>query len=133
MPIAAVALGATVIEKHFTLDRTLPGPDHKASLEPNELLQMVTCIRNIELAISGSGIKIPSPSEIKNLPLGRKSIHYAKDLMKNEKLTADDLIMVRPGDGISPMEIDNVIGKTLSKPVQRLTKVSMTDFSDYGN
>ena len=78
MPIAAVALGACVIEKHFTLDRSLPGPDHAASLEPDELKAMVSAIRNIEEAIGGSGIKEPSESEMKNLNIVRKSLHYKK-------------------------------------------------------
>jgi N,N'-diacetyllegionaminate synthase len=111
---AAVALGAVVIEKHFTLDRTLPGPDHVASLLPDELKQMVVAIRNIEMAISGSGVKEPSPSEKKNVTIARKSLHVKHNLSKGHKLTVDDLQTLRPADGISPMEIDEVVGKTLS-------------------
>lgn len=115
VPIAAVALGAAIIEKHFTLDRSLPGPDHAASLEPNELKNMVEAIRNIELALSGDGRKIPSDSEYKNIAIARKSIHVRKDLQQGHVITEEDLIALRPGGGISPMEWENVIGKKLSK------------------
>ena len=123
VPIAAVALGAQVIEKHFTLDRTLPGPDHLASLEPSELKQMVQSIRNIELAISGSGIKEPSPSETPNIAIARKSIHLDRELAKGTTITRDMLIMRRPGDGISPMEMDNVIGKKINQDLSAETKL----------
>ncbi len=113
VPIAAVALGAEVIEKHFTLDRTLPGPDHAASLEPDELKEMVKAIRNIELAISGNGTKEPSKSELKNIEIARKSLHLNKDLSKGDIIGKEDLIALRPGNGISPMEIETVIGKAL--------------------
>jgi sialic acid synthase SpsE len=114
VPIAAVAMGAKVIEKHFTLDRNLPGPDHKASLEPEELKAMVTSIRNIELAISGSGIKEPSTSESKNKEVARKSIYLNKDLSEGHIISEEDLIALRPAEGISPMEWQNVIGKKLT-------------------
>lgn len=127
VPIAAVALGATVIEKHFTLDRTLPGPDHAASLEPEELKAMVKSIRNIELAVSGSGIKLPSVSEIKNISLGRKSIHYLIDLPEGHIISLHDLIMLRPGDGVSPMEIDRVLGKKLKHSVRSYSQLSFAD------
>lgn len=127
VPIAAVALGAKVIEKHFTLDRGLPGPDHKASLEPSELKAMVTAIRNIELAISGDGIKKPSLSESKNLIQGRKSLYYSKSLKTDHTLTLDDFLCLRPGDGINPMEIQKLIGKQLKRSVNRLDKVIFTD------
>lgn len=113
VPIAAVALGAKVIEKHFTLNRMMEGPDHLASLEPSELKQMVLAIRNIELAISGSGLKEPSSSEFKNIQIARKSIHISHPIPKGTILNPAHLIMKRPGDGISPMEIDMVIGKKL--------------------
>lgn len=113
VPIAAVALGAVVIEKHFTIDRTLPGPDHAASLEPEELKVMVRGIRNIELAISGSGIKEPSESEKKNICIARKSLHVKHDLISGHILKADDLIALRPANGISPMDFDDIVGKTL--------------------
>jgi N-acetylneuraminate synthase/N,N'-diacetyllegionaminate synthase len=115
VPIAAVALGACVIEKHFTLDRTLPGPDHAASLEPEELKAMVVAIRNIEQAISGSGIKEPSVSEMKNIAVARKSLHTVKELKAGVILTPDDLIALRPGNGISPMLVNEVVGKVLKK------------------
>jgi N,N'-diacetyllegionaminate synthase len=111
VPIAAVALGAKVIEKHFTLDRSLPGPDHKASLEPEELKAMVDAIRNIEIAISGSGEKIPSKSEFKNRDIARKSLHALHFIASGKQLSADDLVILRPGNGISPMQIEDVIGK----------------------
>ena len=118
--IAAVALGATIIEKHFTLDKTMQGPDHKASLEPDELKQMVQAIRNIEQAL-GNGIKVPSVSESKNITIARKSIVTTKALVKGHVLQAEDLTTKRPGDGISPMMADNVIGKKLASDVQEDT------------
>lgn len=111
VPIAAVAMGATIIEKHFTLDRNLPGPDHKASLEPMELKQMVDNIRHIELAL-GSPIKQVSPSEAKNMIVARKSLIAAVAIKKGEKFTADNLTVKRPGNGISPMRWNEVIGRT---------------------
>ncbi len=127
VPIAAVALGAVVIEKHFTLDRTLPGPDHKASLEPHELKAMVAGIRNIEKAIQGNGVKEPSASEAKNIIIARKSIHINSDLDKGETLTANHLIMQRPGDGISPMEMDKIIGKKILTDLKLGHKLFWTD------
>jgi N,N'-diacetyllegionaminate synthase len=126
--VAAVALGASVIEKHFTLDRNLPGPDHKASLEPDELKSMVESIRNIELAISGSGLKTPSPSEIKNVNIARKSLHYSKTLKKGNVIKKDDLIAKRPGNGVSPMNIDFYIGKTLISDVEEEQMLKTEDF-----
>lgn len=128
IPIAAVALGATVIEKHFTLDRNLPGPDHLASLEPNELISMVNGIRNIELAINGDGIKKPANSELKNILIARKSIHVNKSLTKGHIICEDDIIALRPGDGISPMEWNQVIGKTLIVEKQQFDKLQHSDF-----
>ena len=115
VPIAAVALGATVIEKHFTLDKTLPGPDHKASLEPEELKAMVKAIRNIEKSVGGSGIKEVSASEAKNKPIARKSIVASKFIRKGDLLTEENITVKRPGIGISPMLWDEVIGKTAKK------------------
>lgn len=111
IPIAAVALGGQMIEKHFTLNRNLPGPDQLASLEPNELKAMVESIRNIELALMGSGIKEPSESEIKNILIARKSIVANSKIKKGEKFTELNLTTKRPGSGISPMEWEEVIGK----------------------
>lgn len=110
VPIAAVAMGAKVIEKHFTLDRSLQGPDHAASLEPKELKDMVVAIRNIEKAISGSGIKKPSESESKNIAIARKSIVANKDISKGDILTELNITTKRPGVGISPMKWDSIIG-----------------------
>lgn len=109
VPIAAVALGATVIEKHFTLDKTMEGPDHKASLEPDELKAMVTSIRNIENAL-GSGHKHVSDSERKNIEIVRKSIVAACPIKQGEMLTEENLTVKRPGNGISPMRWNEVIG-----------------------
>jgi N,N'-diacetyllegionaminate synthase len=127
VPIAAVALGACVIEKHFTIDRTLPGPDHAASLEPDELKAMVIGIRNIEKAIGGSGIKEPSESEKKNIAIARKSIHVNKSLPKGSIIGEDDIIALRPGDGISPMHVEQVVGKELRKDVESFHKLSLED------
>jgi N,N'-diacetyllegionaminate synthase len=127
IPIAAVALGAVVIEKHFTVDRTLPGPDHKASLEPEELNRMVTSIRNIELAL-GSGIKRPSDSERANISVARKSIHLAVAKEAAEVIGASDLIMLRPGDGISPMEYEGILGKKTTRRLQAGHKLDRNDF-----
>ena len=110
VPIAAVALGATVIEKHFTLDRNMEGPDHKASLEPDELKAMVSAIRNVEKALSGDGIKHVSNSERKNIAIARKSIVASRDIKKGELLTEENLTVKRPGTGISPMIWDEVVG-----------------------
>lgn len=129
VPIAAVALGAVVIEKHFTIDRTLPGPDHAASLEPGELKAMVSGIRNIELAISGSGIKEPSNSEKKNIVTARKSLHAKHDLLIGHVVKLEDLIALRPADGISPMEIDTVTGKILVQDVKAGSSLQWNQFA----
>ena len=112
--VAAVALGASIIEKHFTLDKNMEGPDHKASLEPHELRAMVKAIRNIEKAL-GDGIKKPSPSELKNKPITRKSIVAACDIKKGEVFTNNHITVKRPGTGISPMRWDEIVGKTSTK------------------
>ncbi len=109
VPIAAVALGAAIIEKHFTLDRNMEGPDHKASLEPDELAEMVRCIRNIEKAL-GSAEKKPSPSEIKNKSVARKSIVAKTPIRAGEVLTEENVTVKRPGTGISPMKWPEVLG-----------------------
>ncbi len=112
--IAAVALGATVIEKHFTLDRNLPGPDHKASLEPTELNAMITAIRNIEVAL-GDGIKRLTPGEAKNKPVARKSLVASKLIKAGELFSAQNVTAKRPGTGISPMRWDEIIGQAAVK------------------
>ncbi|MBO7143592.1 MAG: N-acetylneuraminate synthase [Salinivirgaceae bacterium] len=114
VPIAAVALGAEIIEKHFTLDRNMEGPDHKASLEPDELKAMVSAIRNIEFAL-GDGHKTVSESERKNIAVARKSIVAAKDIKAGEVFSENNLAVKRPGNGISPMDWENIIGKTAKK------------------
>lgn len=114
VPIAAVAMGATVIEKHFTLDKNLPGPDHKASLLPDELAQMVRAVRNIETAL-GNGIKKPSQSEKKNIAIARKSIVAFRSIAAGETFTRDNLTVKRPGNGLSPMKWDDIIGKHAAK------------------
>ena len=111
VPIAAVALGATVIEKHFTLDRNMEGPDHKASLEPDELAAMVASIRNIEKAL-GSRDKTPTPSEIKNKAVARKSIVAKFDIKAGEKFTEENITVKRPGTGISPMRWYDILGNS---------------------
>lgn len=128
VPIAAVALGACVIEKHFTLDRGLSGPDHKASLEPEELKAMVLGIRNIELALGGDGEKKPSQSEIPNIIIARKSIHFSKHLKAGDIISKSDLVMKRPGSGISPMEYEKMLGKVLKKDATEDQIVSWEDF-----
>lgn len=110
VPIAAAALGATIIEKHFTLDRNMEGPDHKASLEPQELAKMVKSIRNIELAL-GSGRKEPSPSEKKNIVIARKSIVAGTSIKKGEIFSENNITVKRPGSGISPMKWFDVLGR----------------------
>lgn len=109
IPVAAVALGAVVIEKHFSLDRNMEGPDHKASLEPDELRQMVREIRNVEVAL-GSGEKIPAPAELKNIPIARKSIVAAIAIARGDMLTENNITTKRPANGLSPMLWEKVVG-----------------------
>ena len=111
IPIASVALGATIIEKHFTLDRNLAGPDHKASLEPDKLSEMIKAIRSIELAL-GDGIKRPTNSEIKNMAIARKSIVAIKNIKKGDKFSSKNIGVKRPGTGISPHRWNEIIGRT---------------------
>ena len=117
VPLAAVALGATVIEKHFTLDKNLPGPDHKASLEPEELKQMVTSIRHIEQAL-GSPVKQVSTSEKKNMIVARKSLIASRNIHKGELFSEENMTVKRPGNGISPMRWEEMIGKMASRDFQ---------------
>lgn len=118
VPIAATALGAVVIEKHFTLDRNMSGPDHKASLEPNELKEMVRAIRNIELSL-GNGQKLPSDSEKRNINIVRKSIVAKNDIAKGELLTEENLTTKRPGNGLSPMKWREVLGTEAVRDFKR--------------
>ena len=115
--IAAVAMGASIIEKHFTLDKTMDGPDHKASLEPEDLRAMVSSIRNIEKAL-GSGIKKPSKSEKPNITMARKSIVASKSIKKGELFTEKNITTKRPGTGLSPMEWDGILGKVAERDYQ---------------
>lgn len=117
IPIAAVAMGATIIEKHFTLDRNMDGPDHKASLEPDELKQMITSIRKIEKAM-GSGVKAPTKSETKNIAVARKSIIASRNIQQGEAFTESNITTKRPGSGISPMRWNEVIGQTAKRDFQ---------------
>ncbi|RUM73047.1 MAG: N-acetylneuraminate synthase [Sulfurovum sp.] len=112
--IAAVAMGASCIEKHFTLDKTMEGPDHKASLEPDELKAMVKAIRNIELAL-GNGVKKPSKSEIPNIEVARKSIVTQRPIKKGEIFSEENLTIKRPGNGISPMRWDKIVGTVATR------------------
>jgi N,N'-diacetyllegionaminate synthase len=114
--IAAAALGAEVIEKHFTLDRSLAGPDHAASLEPDELQEMVTAIRHVELAL-GTGIKTPAACEIPNMSVARKSVVAARALPVGHQLSAADLRIKRPGNGLAPKSLPDLIGRTLRAAV----------------
>ena len=116
--IAAVALGATVIEKHFTLDKNMSGPDHRASLEPLELKTLIHAIRNVEKAL-GNGVKRPSASEIQNIPVVRKSIVAAKDIKKDDIFSEENLCAKRPGNGTSPMRWDEFIGHPSGRDYQK--------------
>jgi len=110
IPIAAVALGASVVEKHLTLDKTLLGPDHLASLEPNEFKAMVRAVRNLEMAL-GDGVKRPSASELNNKPIARKSVVAIREIRAGELFSVDNIGTKRPGNGISPMRWDELIGR----------------------
>lgn len=120
--IAAVAMGAICIEKHFTLDKNMEGPDHKASLEPDELISMVKGIRNVELAL-GSSVKKPSPSETPNIKIARKSIVASKNIKIGEILSENNLAIKRPSGGICPMRWDEIIGSTAIKNYQEDEKI----------
>ena len=122
--IAAAALGAVVIEKHFTLDKALPGPDHKASLSPEELTAMVAAVRKTELAL-GDGRKHVTESEAKNKPIARKSILAKRDIKKGETFTPENLTVKRPGDGISPMRWYDVLGKTAKRDFVEDEKIEL--------
>lgn len=127
IPIASAAMGAKVIEKHFTLDKKMSGPDHKASIDPTELKMMVSSIRNIEKAL-GSKEKEITNSERKNITVVRRSIHISKLVRKGSIITKNDLIMLRPGDGISPMDINIVIGTKAAKDLIKNNKLEHGDF-----
>ena len=126
--IAAVALGAEVIEKHFTLDRSLPGPDHAASLEPCELQQMVAAIRHVEVAL-GTGIKAPAPCELPNISVARKSVIAARSLPAGHRIAIGDLDIKRPGNGLAPKLLPALIGRTLRTGVDKDDIISWEDLA----
>lgn len=128
IPIAAAALGANIIEKHFTLDKTMEGPDHKASLEPEELKKMIQGIRNVEISL-GSGIKMFTQSEISTMQVARKSIVACKDIKKGETIELEDLDYKRPGNGLSPKYYKELIGKKAAMDInidEQITLASVT-------
>ncbi len=127
-PLAAVALGAECIEKHFTLSQDMEGPDHVASLNPEQLKAMVSGIRNVEKMMNGSGIKEPSISESKNIAIARRSIHAVRALLEGSIIQSEDLIALRPGDGISPMRWDEILGKQLIRNVGEGEKLTWEMF-----
>ena len=129
IPAAAVALGAVVIEKHITLDKTLPGPDHAASLEPSEFALMVRGIREVELAL-GDGLKVPMPSEMSTRAVARRSLVAAELLAAGKRLEARDVKAKRPGTGISPMQLDSIVGKTLRRAVAKDQLLDIADLLD---
>lgn len=126
--VAAVALGACILEKHFTLDRSLPGPDHKASLEPDELKEMVRCIRVVEQSL-GSSLKKPTNGELDTARVARKSVVARRDIGAGARLTIEDIYIVRPGTGIQPKHFDEIIGKTAKEIISRGTPLQWDMFS----
>jgi N,N'-diacetyllegionaminate synthase len=126
--LAAVALGANALEKHFTLDRTLPGPDHVASLEPSELSAMVAAIRRIESSL-GDGIKQPRECEVAIAAVARKSLHWKKDLHKGANATAADVIALRPGTGISPEKLASYLDRSVAREVRKGQMLNERDFT----
>lgn len=126
--VAAVALGATVIEKHFTLSQKLLGPDHRASLEPAEFATMVKAIRNVELAL-GNGLKVPAPCEVKNMAAARKSVVADRDIAAGEPLTTDNVAVKRPGNGIQPRDLPTVLGRTLASAVKAGNVITWEDLT----
>jgi N,N'-diacetyllegionaminate synthase len=129
VPIAAAALGAQIIEKHFTLDRTMPGPDHRASLEPDELAAMIRSIRMVEQAL-GDGIKRPLPSELPVRDVGRKSLHWARDLEPGETVKPADLILLRPGTGLAPARLGDFPGRVVVRKVRRGDAIQPADIGE---
>jgi sialic acid synthase SpsE len=127
IPLAAVAMGAEIIEKHFTLDKNLPGPDHSASLEPDELKAMVSAIRNIEKALSGSGRKQPSKSESKNIIIVRKSLFASKTIKKGDIISEENINLKRPGNGIAASEALRIFGKKASRDIEIDRKLTYQD------
>lgn len=124
--VAAVARGARIIEKHFTLDRNLPGPDHRASLEPRDLAAMVQAIRNVEQAL-GSGIKEPAPCEIKNRVIARKSLVATRDIVQGERIGLGNVAIKRPGNGIQPQDLEKVLGLRVTTDIKADNVVTWAD------
>ncbi|MCY6353873.1 N-acetylneuraminate synthase [Clostridium sp. ZS2-4] len=129
IPIAAAALGANIIEKHFTLDKSMEGPDHKASLEPEELKKMIEGIRNVEISL-GSGIKMFSESEISTMQVARKSIVVCRDIKKGETIGLEDLDYKRPGNGLSPKYYKDLIGKKAAKNINKDEQITFTSVTN---
>jgi N,N'-diacetyllegionaminate synthase len=125
--VAAVAAGADLIEKHFTLSRDLPGPDHAASLEPAELTQLVREVRALE-AVLGNGVKVPAPSELSNVGLVRRSLHASRRLAAGHALEPSDFIALRPGGGISPAQLGDLVGRRVATDIEEGQLLAMTDF-----
>ena len=124
--VAAVALGARIIEKHFTLSRDMEGPDHKASLEPDELKALIAAIRNVEQAL-GDGVKVPAPCEMKNIAIARKSVVAERDIAAGEPLSLENVAVKRPGDGIQPRDLENIMGRTVAVDIEAGSVVSWED------
>lgn len=122
--VAAAALGASVLEKHFTLDKSMEGPDHKASLEPSELAALVSCVRHVEAAL-GDGVKAPSPSELGNLPVVRKSIVASRDIRKGERLGPENLAVKRPATGVSCSRWDEVVGTAAARDFKKDDQITL--------
>ncbi|HEY0710133.1 MAG TPA: N-acetylneuraminate synthase family protein, partial [Polyangia bacterium] len=127
--IAAVAMGAELLEKHFTLDRGLPGPDHKASLEPGELHALLRAVRNVEAA-RGTGEKRPTASESAVALVARRSLHYRADRAAGHVITRADLQALRPGDGVSPARVNDLVGRTLTKAVTAGARLALSDLAE---
>lgn len=125
--IAAVAMGAKVFEKHITLDRALPGPDHRASIEPDEFSDLMKAIRDVEAA-RGDGIKRPVVAELEVATVGRRSLHYARALRSDSRIELSDLVALRPGHGLPPARRDTIVGLRLTRDVEANTRISLTDF-----
>lgn len=125
--VAAVALGAELLEKHITLDRTMPGPDHAASLEPSELRDLMKGIRRVESAL-GDGVKTPRPSEAPIAKIGRRSLHWARSLEDGAVVTTDDMTVLRPATGVEPAAMPWIVGRVVRRPVKAGTPVSFSDF-----
>jgi sialic acid synthase SpsE len=124
--VAAVAAGAQMIEKHFTLDRTLPGPDHAASLEPGELVRMVERIRNVEVVL-GDGLKQPTEGELKVARVARRSLHAARDLQAGHVLADEDLVLLRPGTGLPAAALQGLVGRPVTRPLRVGQMLQETD------